>query len=66
MPIITINMLAGRTIEHKRKVASRITQVICEELGNKPENVRIMFNEMPLDNYSVAGVLKSDEKKDKV
>lgn len=59
-------MLAGRTIEHKRNVASRITQVICEELNNKPESVRIIFNEIPLDNYSIAGVLKSDEKKDKV
>ncbi len=62
MPIITVNMLDGRTVEQKRKIAARLTQVICEELGKKPENVRIMFNEIPLDNYAVAGILKSDEK----
>jgi 4-oxalocrotonate tautomerase len=63
MPIIQVNLLQGRPTEVKRKFAAEITRVACECLGTAPEQVRIMFNDMPPENYSIAGELASDRKK---
>ncbi len=53
-------MLTGRTVEQKRRVVQRITDVLCEELEVKPEAVVVTLIEVPSENYARAGVLKSD------
>jgi 4-oxalocrotonate tautomerase len=63
MPIIQINLLQGRSAEAKGKLASEMTRVTCECLGTAPEQVRIIFNDMPPENYSIAGTLVSEKKK---
>jgi 4-oxalocrotonate tautomerase len=63
MPIIQVNLLQGRSTETKRKFAAEITRVTCECLSTAPEQVRIIFNDMPLENYSIAGTLAADRKK---
>ncbi|MDR1510454.1 MAG: 4-oxalocrotonate tautomerase [Synergistaceae bacterium] len=63
MPIIQVNLLQGRSTEAKRKFASEVTRVACECLGVAPEQVRVIFNDMPPENYSIAGTLASDRKK---
>ena len=37
MPNVHITWLEGRSEDQKRKVAQRITQVLIEEAGTKPE-----------------------------
>lgn len=34
MPIVTINMLAGRDINKKRELVKNITQTVCDTLGS--------------------------------
>jgi 4-oxalocrotonate tautomerase len=63
MPIIQVNLLQGRSTEVKRKFASEVTRVTCECFGSKPEQVRVIFNDMPPENFSIAGVLTADRKK---
>lgn len=63
MPVIQVNMLAGRPIEAKRKFATNLTKLVCDDLGVRPEQVRIIFNEMQHENYSIAGTLVADKEK---
>jgi 4-oxalocrotonate tautomerase len=63
MPIVEIHLLEGRDIEKKRVLVKRITDVIVETLGSKPEKVRVILNDMKHHDYSVAGVLHCDEPK---
>ena len=62
MPMVQITILQGRTPEQKRKVAKRITEVLAEELGTKPEGVAIAFNEVSKESYALGGVLMADKK----
>ena len=63
MPIIKVNMLQGRSVETKRRYASEMTRVTCECLSVKPESVRIIFSDMPHENFAIAGTLSADIKK---
>jgi 4-oxalocrotonate tautomerase len=56
-------MLAGRTTEQKRKLAKRITDVMVEEAGARPEAIVVTFNEVSKENYASAGVLIADKQK---
>ena len=62
MPLVQITMLSGRTIEQKRKVAQRITDVMVEEAGAKREAVIVTFNEVSKESYASGGVLMADKK----
>lgn len=61
MPHVQITMLAGRTLEQKRRVVKRVTDLLSQELEVKPEAVVITLIEVPRENYARGGVLKSDE-----
>ncbi len=60
MAHVQITMLAGRTIEQKRRAVKRVTDVLGEELNVKPETLTITFVEVPRDSYARNGVLLSD------
>jgi len=62
MPHVQITMLTGRTIEQKRRIVQRLTELLCEELQAKPEAVVITLVEVPRENYARGGVLKADRK----
>jgi 4-oxalocrotonate tautomerase len=63
MPDVHISWLDGRTVEQKRKVVERITQVLAEEAGAKPESTHIVFVDIPHTNFTSGGVLVSDRNK---
>ncbi len=54
-------MLAGRSVEQKRRVVTRVTEALSEELEVRPEAVVITLIEVPRENYARGGVLKSDQ-----
>lgn len=62
MPDVHITMLEGRSLDQKRKLAERITKVMVEEAGAKPESTHIVFIEVPRTNFAVSGGLISDRK----
>jgi 4-oxalocrotonate tautomerase len=57
MPVIIINMLEGRSAEKKRKLLRKVTDAVVEALEVEPESVRIIINEIPKENFAVAGLL---------
>lgn len=56
MPIISVTIAEGRTVERKRALIRAITDAVVGVIDSKPEQVRVMINELPLDHYGVAGV----------
>jgi 4-oxalocrotonate tautomerase len=61
MPMVQITMLSGRTVEQKRRIAQRITDVLVEEAVTKREGIMIAFLEVPKESYSSGGVLMVDK-----
>jgi 4-oxalocrotonate tautomerase len=62
MPMVQITMLAGRTVEQKRKLAERITDAM-EEAGARREAVTVAFHEVSKESYALGGVLMVDKNK---
>ena len=60
MAHVQITLLAGRTMEQKRRVVRRITEAMCEELNVKAEKLTVAFVEVPRDSYARNGILLSD------
>ncbi len=55
MPIIQMNLLEGRTVEQKRNVVAAITEAVVRTLDVRPDQVRILINELGVEHFSVAG-----------
>jgi 4-oxalocrotonate tautomerase len=62
MPDVHITWLEGRTVEQKRKVAQRITQVLMEEADAKSESTHIVFVDVPTTNFAAGGITVADKK----
>jgi 4-oxalocrotonate tautomerase len=62
MPHIQITMLKGRTIEQKRKIVERFTDVMVEEAKTAKEGVIVTIIEVGREDYGHGGVLMADTK----
>lgn len=62
MPKITIDMLPGRTLEQKRKLVERMTEVISETINVRKESIYIVIHENPKENVALGGQLIYDRK----
>lgn len=58
MPLITVNMLAGRSDEAKRKLIKALTDGAVSALDAPPETVRVILHEIPHLHWGVGGVSK--------
>jgi 4-oxalocrotonate tautomerase len=63
MPLVQITMLTGRTVDQKRKLATRITDAMVEEAGARREAVVVTFLEVERESYASGGVLMADKGK---
>ena len=61
MPLVTIEMMSGRTVEQKRKMVFEVTKAICETIDADPEKVRIVIKDVEPENISVSGQLVMDK-----
>lgn len=57
MPTYHIEMLEGRTIEQKKKLAQAITRISVEILGGQPDSVDILITDVKPENWSTGGKL---------
>jgi len=55
MPIITVNLLEGRDKEKKKELIRNVSHVVAETLDVPLESVRIMLNEMSVENFGIGG-----------
>lgn len=55
MPVIRIELSAGRTQEQKQKVADDITKAMATHCGCTPESVHVIFVDVTPSDWAVAG-----------
>lgn len=60
MPIITVTMAKGRTLEEKRSLTRAITESVVGVLDVKPEWVSVVVHEIDRENWATGGELHID------
>ena len=56
MPIVRLEIAKGvATVEQKRAVIRRMTDVLVEELGRDPEYIFVVIEEVDTDNWGRKG-----------
>jgi 4-oxalocrotonate tautomerase len=60
MPLITVQMYEGRTVEQKRELAAALTEAIVRIAKTTPEATQIIIQDIPRHNWASAGKLASD------
>jgi 4-oxalocrotonate tautomerase family enzyme len=55
MPIIRVDLLAGRPPAVKQALAAELTAVAARHLGTAPAHIYVMFNDVAHHDWAVAG-----------
>jgi 4-oxalocrotonate tautomerase len=50
MPMVTVELARGRSIEQKRKLVQEITKAIVSTLDVRPERVSVLIEELDREN----------------
>ena len=62
MPLVTIKIFEGRTVEQKRGMAKDVTDAIVKNVGCPPSAVNIEIVDLKQENLAVDGKLFIDNK----
>ncbi len=62
MPVVQVNLKSGRTIDQKREIVRRMTDVLVDVCDSVEERVHVIINEVEEDNWGRGGNLLSDIK----
>ena len=65
MPVVTIAMYDGRSLDQKRELVKGVTDVVCRVTGNPPEAVHVVIEEVKRENWAIGGLLQPDRQKPK-
>jgi 4-oxalocrotonate tautomerase len=60
MPNVTIEWLEGRSLDERRKVIARVTDVLVEEARARREAVQVTFRDMTKETWGRGGLLGID------
>jgi len=60
MPRIIVQSIEGRTVDQKRELARRLTEVVVEVYAVEPATVTVFIEEVPPENFARSGVLALD------
>jgi 4-oxalocrotonate tautomerase len=60
MPLITVQMYEGRTIEQKRELVAALTEAVVRIAKTTPEGTQVIINEVPRHHWAYGGKLASD------
>ncbi len=61
MPIVSVKIAKGRSIEQKRNLVRAITDSVVSALDVKPEWVSVLIEEFDRENWSTGGELHADK-----
>jgi 4-oxalocrotonate tautomerase len=62
MPVVTVQMWRGRTPAQKTALVRAITDAMVAHAGAKPDNLHVILQEVPKENWALAGVLGHERK----
>jgi 4-oxalocrotonate tautomerase len=60
MPIVTVAMYEGRTLDQKREIVKGITDIVARVTGNTAESVHVVIEEVKRENWAIGGLLHPD------
>ncbi len=60
MPVVTVQLWEGRTLDQKRKLVRALTDAMIEHAGARPDALHVILQEVPKENWGRAGVLGVD------
>jgi 4-oxalocrotonate tautomerase len=60
MPIINVEMFAGRSREKKRALAKALTDAFVESCGGAPQSVQVIIRDVDKEDWAVGGLLAVD------
>ncbi|HJQ72755.1 MAG TPA: glyoxalase superfamily protein [Actinomycetota bacterium] len=60
MPVVTVQLYEGRSLDQKRHLAGAITKAMVEHAGADPSGLHVVLQEIPPENWARAGVLGID------
>src|SRR5262249_51467731 len=60
MPIIRVELFAGRTREQKRAFTKAVTDAFIATCGGRPQSVHVIFQDVEKEDWGVAGSLSCD------
>ena len=60
MPFAQIYLIEGRTEAQKRALIEKVTAAIVEAVGAPKEAVRVWLQEVPRENWGIAGTTAKD------
>lgn len=55
MPIVKIELFSGRSDQQKARLAEAINRLFVEQLASRPEEVTVLFQDVPPTDWFVAG-----------
>lgn len=65
MPLIQATIMEGRTQEQKEAFYKGVTQVAVETLNVRPEQVRVIINQVPTEHWAIGGISVAERDKGK-
>ncbi len=60
MPVITIRLLEGRTLEQKRELTKVVSEAVSRIAKTPLDGVHVIFEDVPRTDWSLGGVLFVD------
>jgi 4-oxalocrotonate tautomerase len=60
MPVIHVEMWAGRTYAQKKDLAKAITEAFVKYTNSAPADTIIIFSDVPKESWAQGGVLSSE------
>lgn len=61
MPIIRVEMFAGRDTDQKRALVRELTDAFVKTCGGTPQSVSIVITDVAKSDWGSGGVLNSDK-----
>ena len=61
MPVVTVQIAKGRTVEQKRRMVEALTHALVSTIDVEPDWVTVLIIELDRENWSTGGILHSDK-----
>jgi 4-oxalocrotonate tautomerase len=61
VPLVIVKMLEGRSTEQKRLLARDITDLVVKHAGTAKDQVDVIIEDYPRENWAKGGVLYCDK-----
>lgn len=60
MPVVTVEMWEGRTLEQKRSLVKAITEAMVTHAKAHPDHLHVIIHEIPKESWGRNGMLGSE------